>query len=62
MFATIFYIIGIILGIKAVIEILNEPITTTGKIITIVFVLLLSWVGIALYYLVLKGNLYKWFR
>ena len=47
---------------KAVIEILHEPISNVGKAITIALVLLLSWVGIALYYLVLKGNLYKWFR
>ena len=62
MFAVILYIIGIILAVKAVIEILHEPISNVGKAITIALVLLLSWVGIALYYLVLKGNLYKWFR
>lgn len=62
MFAVILYIIGIILAVKAVIEILHEPISNAGKAITITLVLLLSWVGIALYYLVLKGNLYKLFR
>ena len=62
MFAVILYIIGIILAVKAVIEILHEPISNVGKTITIALVLLLSWVGIALYYLVLKVNLYKWFR
>ena len=64
MFAVILLlnIIGIILAVKAVIEILHEPISNAGKAITITLVLLLSWVGIALYYLVLKGNLYKLFR
>ena len=62
MAATIIYVIGVILGVKAVIEILNEPINPVGKIITIALVLLTSWIGIAVYYLLLRGNLYKWFR
>ncbi len=62
MAATIIYVIGVILGVKAVFEIINEPINLMGKIITIAFVLLTSWVGIAVYYLLLRGNLYKWFR
>jgi len=62
MVAGIVYVIGVILGVKAVIEILNEPINPVGKIITITLVLLTSWVGIAVYYLLLRGNLYKWFR
>lgn len=62
MAAGIIYVIGVILGVKAVIEVLNEPISPVGKIITIALVLLTSWVGIAVYYLFLRGNLYKWFR
>ncbi len=64
MFAVILLlnIIGIILAVKAVIEILHEPISNVGKATTITLVLLLSRVGIALDYLVLKGNLYKLFR
>ena len=42
MFAVILYIIGIILAVKAVIEILHEPISNAGKAITIALVLLLS--------------------
>lgn len=60
--ASIIYVLGVILGVKAVIEIFNEPIRPMGKIITTLLILLLSWIGIALYYLFLRGNLYKWFR
>lgn len=56
------YLIGVILGVIAVMEILDEPISLMGKIITIAFVLLLSWVGLAVYYLILRRNLYRWFR
>ena len=59
---TIIYIVGVILGVIAVFEILGQPINVLGKIITIVFVLLTSWIGIAVYYLLLRGNLTKWFK
>ncbi|MBP9994947.1 MAG: hypothetical protein KBT67_08440 [bacterium] len=62
MAATIIYVLGVILGVKAVMEIFNEPISGAGKIIATAFVLLLSWVGIAIYYLFMRGNLTRWFR
>ncbi|MCQ2322882.1 MAG: hypothetical protein MJZ47_04605 [Bacteroidales bacterium] len=62
MIGTIIYIIGIILGVKAVLEIIKEPISTTGKLIAALVVLLLSWVGIAIYYIFMRGNLTKWFK
>lgn len=62
MAATIIYIVGVILGVMAVLEILNQPINLLGKIITIALVLLTSWIGIAVYYLLLRGNLTKWFK
>ena len=58
----ILYIVGVILGVIAVLEILNQPISLMSKIIVIAFVLLTSWVGIAVYYLLLRGNLTRWFR
>ena len=58
----IIYIVGVILGVIAVLEILNQPISLMSKIIVIAFVLLTSWVGIAVYYLLLRGNLTRWFR
>ncbi|MCQ2305988.1 MAG: hypothetical protein MJ000_00290 [Bacteroidales bacterium] len=62
MVGTIIYILGVILGVKAVIEIFREPISGTGKLITTLVVLLLSWIGIAIYYVFMRGNLTKWFK
>ncbi len=59
---SIIYIVGVILGVMAVLEILSQPINLLAKIIVIVFVLLTSWVGLAVYYLILRGNLTRWFR
>jgi len=59
---TIIYIVGVILGVMAVLEILGQPISLVGKVITIAFVLLTSWIGIIVYYLILRGNLTKWFN
>lgn len=62
MAATIIYVVGVILGVVAVLEILGQPINLLSKILVIAFVLITSWVGIALYYLFLRGNLTRWFR
>lgn len=62
MVATIIYVVGVILGVVAVLEILNQPINLLSKILVVVFVLITSWIGIAVYYLLLRGNLTKWFR
>ena len=60
--ATIIYVVGVILGVVAVLEILGQPINLISKIIIIAFVLLASWVGIIVYYLLLRGNLTRWFK
>lgn len=62
MIGTIIYIIGIILGVKAVLEILNTGISTGGKIISILLLLLTSWIGLIVYYMYAKDHLYEWFR
>lgn len=62
MIATIIYIIGIILCIKAVIEILNTNISTGGKAITIILLLVTSWIGLIVYYLYAKNHLTEWFK
>ncbi len=58
----ILYIVGVILGVLAVLEILNQPISLFNRILIIAFVLITSWVGIAIYYLILRGNLTRWFN
>ena len=59
---TILYIVGVILGVLAVLEILSQPINLLAKILVIACVLLTSWIGLAVYYLLLRGNLTRWFR
>lgn len=62
MAATIVYVVGVILGVVAVLEILSQPINILSKILISVLVVITSWVGIAIYYLILRGNLTRWFN
>ena len=59
---TIIYIVGVILGVVAVLEILSQPINILTKIVISILVVITSWIGIAVYYLLLRGNLTKWFK
>ena len=56
---TIIYIIGVVL---AVLDILKKPISTIGKVISVVLVLITSWVGLVVYYLYAKNHLTEWFK
>ena len=62
MITTIIYIIGIILCIKAVLEILKMNISTGGKAISIIILLITSWIGLLVYYLYAKDHLTEWFK
>ena len=62
MIGTIIYIIGLVLAVKAVLEILKMPINMAGKVISSVLVLCCSWVGLAVYYLYAKDKLVDWFK
>ena len=59
---TIIYIAGIVLSVLAVLDILKKPISTGGKIITAILVLLTSWIVLAVYYLYAKDHLTEWFK
>ena len=59
---TIIYIAGIVLSILAVLDILKKPISTLGKVITIILVLITRWMGLAVYYLYAKDHLTEWFK
>ena len=59
---TIIYIVGIVLSVLAVLDILKKPISTGGKLITAVLVLLTSWIGLAVYFLYAKDHLTEWFK
>lgn len=62
MAASIIYVVGVILGVVAVLEILSQPINLLSKILVSAFVVITSWIGIAIYYLFLRGNLTRWFK
>ena len=58
----IIYYIGVVLAILAVIDIANKPISVLGKIISIILVLVTSWIGLVVYYLYAKNHLTEWFK
>ena len=62
MIATIIGIVGLVLSILAVIDILKKPISTVGKLISIVLVLITNWIGVLVYYLYAKNHLTEWFK
>ena len=60
--ALIIWIIGLVLSIMAILEILKMNMSAVGKIISIVVLLLTSWIGLAVYYLYAKNHLTSWFK
>jgi hypothetical protein len=60
--ATIIYWIGIVLAIVAVLDIWKKPISVIGKIICSVLVLITSWIGLIIYYLLAKNHITEWFK
>ena len=59
MIGTIIWLIGVILCIKAVLEIWKWDIDSVKKLLVIILVLLTSWVGLAVYYFWGRENLEK---
>ena len=62
MIGFIIYIVGIVLCVKAILEVFNMSISTAGKVITVVLLLATSWVGLAVYYFYAKYHLTEWFK
>lgn len=62
MIGFIIWIIGVVLTIKAAIEIWNLNVDPVKKIVVIVLLVLTSWLGIAAYYLVAKDKLATWLK
>lgn len=62
MLGFIIWIIGVVLTIKAAIEIWNLNVDSVKKIVVIVLLVLTSWIGIAVYYLVAKDKLATWLK
>lgn len=59
---SIIYIIGLVLSVLAVLDICKKPISVGAKVISSVVVLLLSWIGLAIYFLYAKNHLTEWFK
>lgn len=55
----IIWIIGLVLAIKAALEIWGTSGNALKKIILIVLVLITSWIGLLVYYLLLRGKVGK---
>ena len=62
MIGFIIWIVGVVLTIKAAIEIWNLNVDPVKKIVVIVLLVLTSWFGIAVYYLVAKDKLATWLK
>ena len=62
MISFLIWIVGVVLAVKAVLEILKMPINMVGKVISSVLVLFCSWVGLAIYYFYAKDNLVDCFK
>ena len=62
MIGFIIWIVGGVLTIKAAIEIWNLNDDPVKKIVVIVLLVLTSWIGIAVYYLVAKDKLATWLK
>ena len=59
---TILYLVGLVYAVLAVLDIFKKNISTAGKVIASIVVLLTSWLGFAVYYFYAKDHLQEWFR
>ena len=57
MIGLIIWIIGLVLAIKAVLEIMKWPVDGMKKLLVAILVLLTSWVGLCVYYFWGRENL-----
>lgn len=62
MIGFIIWIIGVVLAIKAVLEIMNWNIDGVKKLLVAILVLITSWVGLAVYYFWGRENLPRLLR
>lgn len=63
MIGFIIWIIGIVLTVKAGIEVWNlKSVEEVKRIVVIVILVLTSWIGLAVYYLYAKDKLAGWLK
>ena len=59
---TILYLVGLVYAVLAVLDIFKKNISTAGKVIAAIVVLLTSWLGLAVYYFYGRDHLEEWFK
>ena len=62
MIGTIVWLIGLVCAIWCVLDIFKKNISTGGKVIAAVVVLLASWVGLAVCCFYGRDHLLEWFK
>ena len=62
MIGTIIWLIGVACAIGSVMDIFKKNISTAGKVIAAIVVLLTSWLGLAVYYFYGRDHLEEWFK
>lgn len=62
MIAFILWIIGIVLAVKAALEILKLEGDTIKKLLAVIVLVLTSWVGIAVYYFWARERIAQWVK
>ena len=62
MIGFIIYIIGLVLCIKAVLEILALNGDMAKKLIAAILIVITSWVGLAVYYFYARENMAQWVK
>ena len=62
MIAFIIWIVGLVLSIKAALEIFQLEGDLIKKVLFIVLVLCFSWIGLAVYYLFARDKMAEWVK
>lgn len=62
MIGFIIYIIGLVLCIKAVLEILALNGDMPKKLIAAILIIITSWIGLAVYYFYARENMAQWVK
>ena len=62
MIGFIIYIIGLVLCIKAVLEILALNGDMPKKLIAAILIVITSWIGLAVYYFYARENMAQWVK
>lgn len=62
MIALLIWIVGLILTIKACLEIWKLPVDRVKKLLAIIVLLITSWIGLIVYYFFAKDKLTDWLK